>query len=70
MEGLLPAGLPPQAVAEVQRLVHDVFGGGYVSAMRPTVMVAVVALLIASLSCLAVVDRVRTGSMAARQAAA
>ena len=65
-----PAGLPAQAVAEVQRLVHDVFVNGYVAAMRPTVMVAVVALLIASLSCLAVVNRVRTGAVESEQIAA
>ena len=53
----LPANLPPAVLGTVQQLVHDVFNNGYVIAMRPTVGVAVVALAIASLTCLLVINR-------------
>jgi len=52
----LPANLPASVVGTVQRLVHDVFANGYVTAMRPTVAVAVVVLAVASLSCLLVLN--------------
>jgi EmrB/QacA subfamily drug resistance transporter len=52
----LPANLPASVVGTVQRLVHDVFANGYVTAMRPTVAVAVVVLAVASLSCLWVLN--------------
>jgi EmrB/QacA subfamily drug resistance transporter len=54
-----PAGLPPQLSAQVTALVREVFANGYLAAMRPTVLVAVAVLLVASLSCLAVVGRRR-----------
>ena len=38
-------------------LVYDVFANGYIAATRPTVMVAVAALGLASASCLLVVRR-------------
>jgi MFS family permease len=57
--GQLPGGLPPQVSHELSVLVHEVFVNGYVAAMRPTVMVAVVALLIASASCLLITGRRR-----------
>jgi len=41
----------------VQRLVHDVFINGYVSAMRPTLAVAVAALVLGALSCGLIVRR-------------
>jgi EmrB/QacA subfamily drug resistance transporter len=47
----LPAGLPPQTAQLVQRLVHDVFVSAYTAAMRPTLAVAVVSLLLGALSC-------------------
>lgn len=52
----LPA-LPPQAARLVASLVHDVFVNGYVSAMRPTLLVSVAALLLGSLSCTLIVRR-------------
>ena len=49
--GQLPPGLPPQAAQLVQRLVHDVFINAYATAMRPTLAVVAVALLLGALSC-------------------
>jgi hypothetical protein len=48
--------------------VHDVFVNGYVIAMRPTVGVAVAVLLVASLSCLFVINRRQLASEAAAPA--
>ncbi len=45
------AGLAPQAAELVQRLIHDVFTTAYSNAMRPTLAVAVVALLLGAASC-------------------
>ncbi len=39
--------------------IHDVFVSGYVTALRPTVAVAVVVLSVASLSCVLVINRRR-----------
>ncbi len=50
----LPAGLPPQLSHQLTALVHEVFVNSYVAAMRPTVMVAVAVLMLASASCLMV----------------
>jgi EmrB/QacA subfamily drug resistance transporter len=55
----LPAGLPAQVRQQLLGLVHDVFVNGYVAALRPTVLVAVAALAMASLSCLLVATRGR-----------
>ncbi len=57
----LPAGLPPQVRQQLLALVHDVFVNGYVAALRPTVLVAVAVLALASLSCLLVAGRRRAG---------
>ena len=53
----LPAGLPPQAVELVQRLVHDVFVNAYATAMRPALAVAAAALLLGALTCGLIVRR-------------
>jgi MFS family permease len=55
----LPAGLPPQLSHQLVTLVHDVFVNGYVAAMRPTVLVSVGVLALASASCLGIVGRGR-----------
>jgi EmrB/QacA subfamily drug resistance transporter len=55
----LPAGLPADLRGQVLALAHDVFVNGYVAAMRPTVMLAVAVLGVASLSCLLVAGRRR-----------
>jgi hypothetical protein len=55
-------------VGTVQRLVHDVFVNGYVIAMRPTVGIAVAVLVVASLSCLFVINRRQVPNEAAARA--
>ncbi len=55
----IPAGLPAQVAGKIQQLIHDVFVSGYVTALRPTVAVAVVVLGVASLSCVLVINRRR-----------
>jgi EmrB/QacA subfamily drug resistance transporter len=57
---VLPAGLPEQARQQVLDLIHSVFVNGFVAAMRPTVMTAVVVLGLAALSCLLVARRPRS----------
>jgi MFS family permease len=53
----LPPGLPPEAAQLVQRLVHEVFVNAYAAAMRPTLAVAAIALLLGTLTCLLIVRR-------------
>jgi hypothetical protein len=48
------AGLPASLVAEVGRIGHDVFTFGYVSAMRTTMVMPVVLLLVGAVSCFAI----------------
>jgi EmrB/QacA subfamily drug resistance transporter len=55
----LPSGLPSQVLARLQQLTHDVFVNGYITAMRPTVGLAVVVLGIAAASCLFVIGKRR-----------
>ncbi len=40
----LPAGLPPSVVQQISTLAHSVFVSGYIDAMKPTLLVPVVAL--------------------------
>jgi len=53
----IPAGLPPALVSQVQRLVHDVFVGAFTTAMRPTLGVAVAAVVVGALSCTLITRR-------------
>ena len=48
------AGLPASLAAEVGRIGHDVFTFGYVSAMRTTMVMPVVLLLVGAVSCFAI----------------
>ena len=48
------SGLPASLVAEVGRIGHDVFTFGYVSAMRTTMVMPVVLLLVGAVSCFAI----------------
>ncbi len=69
----LPAGVPPQVARQVARIAREVFVNGYVSAMRPALLVPVALLLLASLSCLLIVRRASAraaGEMAPPEAAA
>src|SRR4051812_1077494 len=48
----VPGGTPPSLVAQVRRLVDDVFTHGYVTALRPTLAVSVAVLLAGATLCL------------------
>ena len=60
----LPAGVPPQVVAQLQQLFHDVFVNAYVDAMRPTIAVAIAFLAVGALSCVFIVRRKRGAAVA------
>jgi EmrB/QacA subfamily drug resistance transporter len=47
----LPPGLPPQALHQLQLLVHDVFVNGYLTAMRPALFVPVFGFLLGAAAC-------------------
>jgi len=53
----LPAGLPTQAVQQIQQLAHAVFTHGFVDAMRLTLALPILVVLLAALSCLALKTR-------------
>lgn len=50
----LPAGVPAQVAATVQRLAHEVFAHGFLIAYKATVYLAVAVLLVAAASCVLV----------------
>jgi EmrB/QacA subfamily drug resistance transporter len=54
------AGLPASLAAEVGRIGHDVFTFGYVQAMRTTMVMPVILLLVGAASCLAIRERRRS----------
>jgi MFS family permease len=54
-------GLPAALAAELERIAHEVFTSGYVTAMRQTMVLPIVLLVIGALSCFAL----RTGKPAA-----
>jgi EmrB/QacA subfamily drug resistance transporter len=64
------AGLPTQTTQLVQRLVHDVFVNSYVSAMRPTLLLAAATLLLGALSSSLIVRGAQEGPRASAEAAA
>jgi EmrB/QacA subfamily drug resistance transporter len=53
----VPSGVPAPIVHQVQQFFHDVFVHGYLDAMRPTLAVPVIMLLVGALSCLAIQRR-------------
>ncbi len=53
----LPAGVPGQVAAELQRLATAVFSHGFVDAMRPTLLLPIAVVVLAALGCLAVKAR-------------
>lgn len=55
----VPAGLPPQSIALIERLIHDVFVDGFVGAMRPTLAVPAAVLVAAALACLLINRRAK-----------
>ena len=52
-----PPGVPVPLAHQVQQFFHDVFVHGYLDAMRPTLAVPVIMLLVGALSCLAIQRR-------------
>jgi EmrB/QacA subfamily drug resistance transporter len=48
------AGTPPQVVAQIARIAHEVFTFAYVTAMRETMIMPICLLAIGALSCLAI----------------
>jgi hypothetical protein len=48
----VPHGTPPPLIAQLRRLIHDVFTHGYVTAMRPTLAIPVGILLAGAVACL------------------
>jgi EmrB/QacA subfamily drug resistance transporter len=53
----LPPGVPSEVVQQLQRISHDVFVNAFVIAMRPTLLLPIVVVLAAAISCLAVRNR-------------
>jgi hypothetical protein len=49
-----PPGVPEEVVQKIGEMAHDVFIHGYVDAMKPTLIVPVVAMACGALLCLAV----------------
>ena len=65
----LGPGVPRQIVAEIARIAHDVFTFAFVTAMRQTMILPVVLLAVAALSCLAIREGKRSPRQEERQAA-
>ncbi|TMF85049.1 MAG: DHA2 family efflux MFS transporter permease subunit [Chloroflexi bacterium] len=65
----LPSGLPPQVAHQLQQISHDVFAYGFIDAMRPTLLVGVLVLGLAALSCLGIKRRRREPQPATAQVA-
>jgi EmrB/QacA subfamily drug resistance transporter len=61
-------GVPPSLVAEIERIAGQVFSHGYVNAMRDTMVLPVILLLVGSASCLAVKRRARSAAEEAEAA--
>ncbi|TMD40649.1 MAG: DHA2 family efflux MFS transporter permease subunit [Chloroflexi bacterium] len=55
----LPKGLPAQVLARLQQATQEVFVNGYITAMRPTIALAVIVLAVAAASCFLIVGRRR-----------
>lgn len=56
----LPAGVPAAVAQQIERLATAVFTHGFVDAMRPTMVVPIVVVLLAAISALAVRRETRT----------
>ena len=53
----LPSNLPPQAVAKIGQVAHDVFATAYLNAMRPALAVAIAVLLVGAVLTTMIVRR-------------
>ena len=49
----LPPGVPPQVIQQLQDLFQNVFAHAFVIAMRPSLVVAILVLVVGAVSCLA-----------------
>jgi EmrB/QacA subfamily drug resistance transporter len=56
----LPAGLPQQAAATIQRVTTEIFQHGFVTAMRPTIALPIAVVLLGAATCFAVRRHTRT----------
>lgn len=53
----LPANVPPGVARQLNALAHDVFAAGFVDAMRPTLILPIVVIVLAAVASLAVKTR-------------
>lgn len=60
----LPPGIPPQVAAHLEQIFHAVFAHAFVNAMRPTLGVAILVLLIGVASCVLIRRRPGGGEVA------
>jgi len=59
-QGAAPVqGVPPQVAQQIAHVAHDVFTYGFIDAVRPTLLVPIVMLAIAAISCLAIKRRAK-----------
>jgi len=65
----LPASLPAQAKATIERLAHDVFAQAFINAMRPSLAVAIAVLLVGALLTTAITGRRKQSAQRMREAA-
>jgi hypothetical protein len=61
-------GLPQEVAQQIGALAHQVFQHGFIDAMRPTLLVPILALALAALSCLAIKRRRRSEEATVRGA--
>lgn len=62
---VLPHGIPAQVAHVIQGLIHEVFLNAFLTAMRPTMLVSSAALLLAALTCVLIVRRLRLAAVPA-----
>ncbi len=56
-----PPGTPTALAAELSRIAHEVFGTGFVSAMKTTLILPIAVIAVAALCCIAIRSRDDTG---------
>jgi EmrB/QacA subfamily drug resistance transporter len=56
----LPAGLPQQAAADIQRVTAEIFQHGFVTAMRPSIALPIAVVLVGAAACFGVRRHTRT----------
>ena len=53
----VPKGVPAEIIARIQQIAHDVFVNAFVNAMRPTLLVPILVLAVAAVSCVFIRNR-------------